>query len=570
MTYEVLSSTDPRAQRGARSRPSPPPRAPTAHAPGLLSPARVLELQRTGGNAAVIRLLARLATGLEEPPLATGGPCCEACAAGEPCEDEGQPAAALDAVAPDFGAAGPDHLTSPRFAGDPVLEACFEDRARLAPGAVGTPVAAVQQALIDLGYDLGRWGADGDYGAATAAAVRAFKRDEELGFEAYGDVGPGTMHRLDYLFPPPDGAPLCRDDDVDPIITAAAPELEPELTGEPMGGGATLGFAIPGAFCQLRPAIAKFADIPLEVRRRLKVAIWSPVDQKAIDDAYQPWSGTLRDPQPKPPARIPQAVLFGGGVPATPVVRESLKRVAELTMSSPTKTLLPPSATTNLELGGSVRDGRGGMMPGGVFRFTRFKVGKSPETLLIEGLGAPAEPPPSYFTGGRAAFTYVWQAKKFSLASGGWDDKRIGQLQFALLRCPPKALALMHDVTFEYVAKPAGATEDGRWDSPTKTLSLYFGVFDASAQRIGTIPYWAFVTLHELGHATEMTFDPGAKAPFVKALNDDGGSPATDNLHVSDSENFAEAFAVFAADPDELKALRPNVADLFFKRYVGP
>jgi peptidoglycan hydrolase-like protein with peptidoglycan-binding domain len=50
-------------------------------------------------------------------------------------------------------------------------------------GAAGEPVRRVQQALIDLGYDLGPWGADGAFGDATAAAVRAFKRDEELGFE---------------------------------------------------------------------------------------------------------------------------------------------------------------------------------------------------------------------------------------------------------------------------------------------------------------------------------------------------------------------------------------------------
>jgi Putative peptidoglycan binding domain len=98
-------------------------------------------------------------------------------------------------------------LTSPRFLGPdgaPLakLQACFEDRARLAEGSRGEPVAAVQQALIDLGYDLGPMGADGIFGRYTAAAVKAFKRDQQLGFEQYSDVGPRTMSRLDELFPP--------------------------------------------------------------------------------------------------------------------------------------------------------------------------------------------------------------------------------------------------------------------------------------------------------------------------------------------------------------------------------
>jgi hypothetical protein len=61
-------------------------------------------------------------------------------------------------------------------------------------------VEKVQTALIDLGYDLGPTRADSHYGARTAQAVRDFKRTEALGFEQYGDVGPGTMRRLDEFF----------------------------------------------------------------------------------------------------------------------------------------------------------------------------------------------------------------------------------------------------------------------------------------------------------------------------------------------------------------------------------
>ena len=59
----------------------------------------------------------------------------------------------------------------------------------------------IQQALLALGFDVGSFGADGVYGKDTAAAVRAFKTDQKLGFEQFGDVGPGTMARLDELCP---------------------------------------------------------------------------------------------------------------------------------------------------------------------------------------------------------------------------------------------------------------------------------------------------------------------------------------------------------------------------------
>ena len=59
----------------------------------------------------------------------------------------------------------------------------------------------MQQALIDLHYDLGPTGADGDYGNHTWDSVKRFKADQKLGWETMGDVGPGTMHRLDELFP---------------------------------------------------------------------------------------------------------------------------------------------------------------------------------------------------------------------------------------------------------------------------------------------------------------------------------------------------------------------------------
>lgn len=122
----------------------------------------------------------------------------------------------------DAAGQGRPPLTSPRFAGDVVLEACHQDKARLAQGAKSDSVRKIQQALVDLDFDLGPSGVDADYGPRTAAAVRAFKAREALGSEQFGDVGPGTMSRLDELLPgeapPPVPPPVPAPDVVDEAV----------------------------------------------------------------------------------------------------------------------------------------------------------------------------------------------------------------------------------------------------------------------------------------------------------------------------------------------------------------
>lgn len=61
-------------------------------------------------------------------------------------------------------------------------------------GCEGADVKELQEALISLGYDCGRWGADGDYGDATEMAVRALQKDK--GITVDGDYGPITHKAL--------------------------------------------------------------------------------------------------------------------------------------------------------------------------------------------------------------------------------------------------------------------------------------------------------------------------------------------------------------------------------------
>ncbi len=61
--------------------------------------------------------------------------------------------------------------------------------ATLRPGTTGSSIIDLQKALNQLGYDVGT--ADGNYGAATTAAVSAFQKDK--GLTEDGIAGPTTL-----------------------------------------------------------------------------------------------------------------------------------------------------------------------------------------------------------------------------------------------------------------------------------------------------------------------------------------------------------------------------------------
>jgi hypothetical protein len=93
------------------------------------------------------------------------------------------------------------NLESPRFAGDPVLERVFDGTVELQHGSVGEAVRKVQQALIDAGFPLPKFGADSNYGTETEDAVKAFQRAVGLeDAEIDGIVGEITLSRLDVRF----------------------------------------------------------------------------------------------------------------------------------------------------------------------------------------------------------------------------------------------------------------------------------------------------------------------------------------------------------------------------------
>lgn len=69
-----------------------------------------------------------------------------------------------------------------------------DDLPTLKKGAKGEYVTLLQTKLNQKGYDLGKWGADGDFGSQTEKAVREFQQDHDLTVD--GIVGPATWAKL--------------------------------------------------------------------------------------------------------------------------------------------------------------------------------------------------------------------------------------------------------------------------------------------------------------------------------------------------------------------------------------
>ena len=313
------------AARDARS--ATPARATPLH--------RLLGLQASAGNRAVSRLISDRSVQRCGGETHAGCPCAEEPVqrADQPGPKGASPRQPADS-APASGAPsgqGAKTLTSPRFVGDATLEACLNDRARLAQGDVSRSTARIQQALIDLGHDLGPTGADMVYGAKTAAAVRDFKAKENLGFTQFGDVGPGTMTRLDELFPgeipecPILGpgteteagsadAPAPADDRQAAGGASAFADADAEQVraGTPVG----LAFGIPGLLCDIKPTPRpdplpqRFGDIQATTRAALKLDT-SRRDQATMDAGYAIFSGSIK----KTGNLGSTTAIFGDGVP---------------------------------------------------------------------------------------------------------------------------------------------------------------------------------------------------------------------------------------------------------------
>lgn len=137
------------------------------------------------------------------------------------------------------GFAGHDEPADPTewtFAGETVTTGVldvggfrYRNRPTLRLGDQGQAVTDLQNELLDLGYDLGEWGADGDYGQVTADAVSDMQTDYGLS-PIDGEAGPETRAAMDLALgrirPPLYVSHLAVADDGAWIGPASAPEPE--------------------------------------------------------------------------------------------------------------------------------------------------------------------------------------------------------------------------------------------------------------------------------------------------------------------------------------------------------
>ena len=77
---------------------------------------------------------------------------------------------------------------------EPTPEPAPAKKPTLRRGSKGTSVKELQEALISHGYNLDPYGADGDFGKVTEAAVKAFQKAN--GLSADGVVGEKTWAAL--------------------------------------------------------------------------------------------------------------------------------------------------------------------------------------------------------------------------------------------------------------------------------------------------------------------------------------------------------------------------------------
>ena len=589
------------AHAGRDARPATPARAAPVH--------RLLGLQASAGNRAVSRLISGPSVQRCGGETHAGCPC-----AAEPVQradlsEPGLEGASLRQPAesgPGPGASsgqGSKTLTSPRFVGDATLEACLNDRARLAQGDVSRSTARIQQALIDLGHDLGPTGADMVYGAKTAAAVRDFKTKENLGFTQFGDVGPGTMTRLDELFP--GELPEC------PIL---GPETETETETEtadapaPAGdrqaaGGASafanadaeqvragtpvgLAFGIPGLLCQIKPQPKprpdplpqRFGDIQATTRAALKLDT-SRRDQATMDAGYTIFGGTAK----KTGNLGSTTAIFGDGVPQGTTdpekdVRDGLVNVASLLITAQPSGL-PVGTTTTVTIndvpGRKDKSGKPINQPGGIFRFTHLQLTQGPH-LLIERIGGVTSRAPGAGTATTAAaFATAFAAEGFTLvltspAPGAppvtaYSATEIRLLDQGVRRHGTATLARINGTRFDRSSASQLAGEEGSYNPATRTINMVAKAFAGTALAHGGFTAGQFTLNHEVGHALADR-DPAVMPLFTRAA---AGSAATSDVGRKNAEeNFAECIALFAVDRNQLQAMRPAIFNLLNARYT--
>lgn len=110
----------------------------------------------------------------------------------------------------------------------------------LSKGDGGDDVKAMQGALIALGYSCGKWGADGEFGAATLSALKAFQIDN--GLDPDGTFGQPDLAALNATLPD-EPEPGAQPAPAKPTAMVRIVGGDCHVRAFPMAAGASLGVA---------------------------------------------------------------------------------------------------------------------------------------------------------------------------------------------------------------------------------------------------------------------------------------------------------------------------------------
>ncbi len=245
MIAERLPSRGTMTAAPARARAARVP-APSSASSGTSAASGMLRLQRLAGNAAVSAYLA------ESHPAGRTVPADEQAdaVAADPPRPVGVGETERRGEAPTIQRTiGDGHdLANPRFAGDRVLEGCFDNERTVRFGSDGPSVTKLQQAMVDIGLTLPKFGVDGKFRAETMSRIKDFQRS--AGVKDDGIVGPITMGEFDRRIPGGGGGGGGGPTPPPPTVTTAT------VAAAPDGGANTRQRVGPGEFVDLTASAA--------------------------------------------------------------------------------------------------------------------------------------------------------------------------------------------------------------------------------------------------------------------------------------------------------------------------
>jgi hypothetical protein len=161
-----------------------------------------------------------------------------------------------------------------------------------------------------------------------------------------------------------------------------------------------------------------------------------------------------------------------------------------------------------------------------------------------------------------------------------WLDDQWARVLQALERVPDEMLAGVAGIAWERGRGAKGPDGEGghyqtksgllAGDKPERLLTLYDDAFKSDDILVA-------IVAHELGHAvSEKPAEPkggaalsAGTADYQKAANADGGKAITKYGKKSWEEHYAEAYAMFIAEPATMKVMRPKLYEWFEKQQAA-